>query len=101
MTAQRFQCIDRPCSRYARVTVQDAEGERACACARHAVGALDHLAQARVVWEDTRSINEHEAAALRLAEERSQLSRRPRPHVRHPGWAGRRPREQCQQALDT
>jgi hypothetical protein len=75
MTAQRFQCIDTRCDRYARVTVEDAEGERARACARHAAAALEHLSQARVVWDDTRGINEHEAAALRLAEERSQLSR--------------------------
>jgi hypothetical protein len=76
MTAQRFQCMDGHCDRYARVTVEDAEGERARACARHAVAALEHLAQARVVWEDTRGINEHETAALRLAEKRSQLSRK-------------------------
>jgi hypothetical protein len=76
MTAQRFQCMDRQCSRYARVTIEDAHGERVRACARHAVAALEHLAQARVVWDDTRGINEHEAAALRLTEERSQLSRK-------------------------
>jgi len=76
MTAQRFQCIDRQCNRYARVTVEDAQSERGRACARHAVAALEGLAGAGVVWEDTRGINEHETAALRLAEERSQLSRK-------------------------
>jgi hypothetical protein len=76
MTAQRFQCMDRQCSRYARVTIEDAHGERARACARHAVAALEHLTQARVVWDDTQGINEHEDTALRLAEERSQLSRK-------------------------
>ena len=76
MAAKRFRCMDGQCDRYARVTVQDAEGERARACARHAVAALEHLARARGVWDDTRGINEHEAAALRLAEERSQLSRK-------------------------
>jgi hypothetical protein len=40
------------------------------------VAALEHLAQARVIWEDTRGINKHEAGAPRLAEERSQLSRK-------------------------
>jgi hypothetical protein len=33
------------------------------------------LAGARVIWDDTQGINEHEPAALRLAEERSQLAR--------------------------
>ena len=37
--------------------------------------ALNGLAGARVIWDDTQGINEHEAAALRLAEERSQLAR--------------------------
>ena len=75
MPAQRFRCMDKQCDRYARVTIEDAEGERARACARHAVAALDGLAGARVIWDDTRGINEHEATALRMAEERSQLSR--------------------------
>ena len=44
MTAQRFRCMEKQCDRYARVTVEDAEGERARACARHAVAALDGLA---------------------------------------------------------
>jgi hypothetical protein len=75
MTAQRFRCTDSACGRYARVTVQDADGERARACAHHAVKLLNGLAGARVVWDDSPGINEHEATALRLAEERSQLSR--------------------------
>jgi hypothetical protein len=76
MPAQRFRCMEKGCGRYARVTVEDAEGERARACARHAVDALENLARARVIWEDTRGINEYEATALRLAEERSQLCRK-------------------------
>lgn len=76
MTAQPYRCSERQCYGYARVTEENAEGERTRACARHAVAALEHLAQARVVWEDTRGINEHEAAALRLAEGCSQLSRK-------------------------
>jgi hypothetical protein len=75
MAAQRFWCMDRQCDRYARVTVEDAEDERARACVRHAVAALEGLAGARVVWDDTRGINEYEAAALWIAEERSELSR--------------------------
>jgi hypothetical protein len=62
------------CDRYARVSVEDAQGQRARACPRHAVAALDGLVGARVIWDDTRGINEHEVTALRLAEERSQLS---------------------------
>ncbi len=76
MPASRFRCMDRQCDRYARVTVEDAEGERARACARHAVAALDGLTGARVIWDDTRGINEYEGTALQLAEERSQLSRK-------------------------
>ena len=44
-------------------------------CPDHAVQALNRLAGARVIWDDTRGINEYEATALRLAEERSQLAR--------------------------
>jgi hypothetical protein len=43
------------------------------ACPRHGVAALEGLAGARVIWDDTRGINECEVTALRLAEERSQL----------------------------
>ena len=75
MAAQRFQCIEGECSRYARVSVEDAEGQRARACPRHAVAALDGLAGARVIWDDTHGINAHEVTALQIAEERSQLSR--------------------------
>jgi hypothetical protein len=75
MAAPRFRCMNKQCDRYARVTVEDAVGEHARACVRHAVAALDGLADARVIWNDTLGMNEHEAAALRLAEERSQLSR--------------------------
>jgi hypothetical protein len=57
MTAQRFPCIDAQCNRYARVTVEDAQGERGRACARHAVAALEGLTGARVIWEDTRGIS--------------------------------------------
>ena len=76
MTAQRFRCMDAQCDRYARVTVEDAQGERGRACARHGVAALEGLAGARVIWQDTRGISEYETTALRIAEERSQLSRK-------------------------
>ena len=75
MAAQPFRCMDEQCGQYARVTIEDAGGERARACARHAVAVLDGLAGARVIWDDTRGINKHEATALQIAEERSQLSR--------------------------
>lgn len=75
MPAQRYQCMDKQCSRYARVTLEDAEGERARTCARHAVTALENVARARVVWDDTHGLNEHEAIALRITKERSHLSR--------------------------
>jgi hypothetical protein len=74
MTAQRFRSTDRACGRYVRVTVQDADGERARTCAHHTVELLNSLAGARVAWDDTQGINEHEASALRLVGERSQLS---------------------------
>jgi hypothetical protein len=57
------------------VTVEDANGEHAGACAHHAVELLNGLASARVVWDDTREINDHEATALRLVQERSRLGR--------------------------
>lgn len=75
MAAQRFRCMGNQCDRYARVTVEDAVGERVRACARHAVAVLENLARARVIWDDTLGINDYEATALRLAEERSQLTR--------------------------
>jgi hypothetical protein len=76
MAAQRFRCMEGECDRYARVSIEDAQGQRARGCPRHAVAALDGLAGARVVWDDTRGINEYEATALRIGEERSQLSRK-------------------------
>jgi hypothetical protein len=74
MAAQRFRCMEDECDRYARVSIKDAEGQRARACPHHAVAGLSGLAGARVIWDDTHGINEHEATALRIAEERSQLS---------------------------
>jgi hypothetical protein len=63
------------CDRHARVTIEDRARQRDRACPRHAVHALNHLVGARVIWDDSQGINEHEATALRLAEERSQLAR--------------------------
>jgi hypothetical protein len=74
MAGQRFGCMEKECDRYARLTIQDAGPERDRACPRHAVAALGGLAGARVIWDDSRGVNEHEAAAPRIAEERSQLS---------------------------
>jgi hypothetical protein len=73
MPGPRFQCSEDQCDRYARVTIEDASGQRERVCPRHAVQALNGLAGARVLWDDTKGINEHEATALQLAEERSQL----------------------------
>ncbi len=75
MSARRFTCTLAPaaCSSYARVTLADTEGETARACPRHALTALNGIAGARVLWEDTHGINDHERTALQLAEERSQL----------------------------
>jgi len=75
MAAQRLRCMEAKCDRYARVCIEDGAGQSARACPRHAVAALDGLADARVVWDDTSGINEWEVTALLLAEERSQLSR--------------------------
>ncbi len=55
--------------------IADAQGETARACPRHAVAALNGIIRARVIWEDTHGINDHERTALQLAEERSQLTR--------------------------
>lgn len=63
------------CDRYARVSIEDAQDRRARSCPRHAVAALDGLAGARVIWEDSHGINEYEVTALRIAEERSQRTR--------------------------
>lgn len=59
----------------ARVTLADTQRETARACPRHAVAALNGITGARVVWADTRGVNDHERAALIIAEERSQLAR--------------------------
>ena len=75
MAARRFQCMQKECDRYARVCIGDAHGQRARACLRHAVAAPDRLTGAQVIWDDTRGISEYEVTALRIAEERSQLSR--------------------------
>ena len=110
MAAQRFRCMERECDRYARVSIEDAEGQRVRACPRHAVAAIDGLAGARVVWDDTRAINEYEVTALRLAEERSQLSREvwlhehpsgPRVFIWQAGWAGSRAAGHCQEGVDS
>jgi hypothetical protein len=74
MAGQRFRCMDEECDRCARVTIQDAGGDRDRACPRHAVAALDGPASARVIWDDSQGVNEHEVTALRIGEERSQLS---------------------------
>jgi len=73
MPGTRFTCelapADRPgCTEYARVTIADAAGDRARACPRHAVGALDADA-GRVDWADTRALNTYEAQALELSDE--------------------------------
>lgn len=57
------------------MTIEDARGERDRACPRHAADALNHLTGARVIWDDTQGTNGHEATALRLAEDRSQLAK--------------------------
>jgi hypothetical protein len=63
MAAQRFRCMEGECDRYARVSIDDAKGQRARAWPRHTVAALDGLAGARVVWDKTHGINEHEDRA--------------------------------------
>jgi hypothetical protein len=80
MTARRFQCMEGPqCDRYARVTIEDITYQRGRACPHHAVDALNRPAGARIIWDDTRGLNEHEATALHLAEERSQLAQKMHP----------------------
>ena len=76
MAAQRFRCMEEECGRYARVSIEDAEGQRARTCPHHAVAVLTGLAGARVIWDDTHGINDYEVTALRIAQERSQLSRK-------------------------
>jgi hypothetical protein len=75
----RFTCALAPaCRSYARVTIADTEGDTARACPCHAVAALNGVTGARVIWADTRGINDHERTALRIAEDRSQLAAGPR-----------------------
>ena len=78
MAQTRFTCTltktDEPgCQSYARVTIVDAEGTSARGCPRHAVAALNGIADAHVDWPDSKGLNEWERKALELAEERSQL----------------------------
>jgi hypothetical protein len=78
MAQTRFTCTltkaDEPtCKCYARVTIVDAEGTSARACAQHAVAALTGIVGAHVNWLDSNGLNEWERKALELAEERSQL----------------------------
>jgi len=63
------------CSRYARVTIVDATGERARACPAHAVTGLEQITGARVDWADTKGLNEFEIKALELTEDRARLAR--------------------------
>jgi hypothetical protein len=60
----------------------DTEGETARACPRHAVAALNGIAGARVMWEDTHGINDHERTALQQQPPDKTLSGR---CDRHPG----------------
>jgi hypothetical protein len=76
----RFRCAlgdtSGTCAEYARVTITDTLGDTARGCVRHAIDALDHIDGARVVWEDTKTLNEFEVTALRLTDERSALRAR-------------------------
>jgi hypothetical protein len=83
MDASRFLTIsdERPCGRYARVTVIDLDGESARGCVRHAVQALNGIAGLRVDWDDSRGLNEYERSAIELAEEHSFLAQRQAPVV--------------------
>ena len=76
----RFRCTLAPagetCEAYARVTVADSAGDEARCCARHAVSSLESIPGARVVWIDTKGLNEHELTAIRMTEERISLVRR-------------------------
>ncbi|MGZ3357639.1 MAG: hypothetical protein ACXVBO_22715 [Isosphaeraceae bacterium] len=76
--ATRFKCAltrdgEPECARYARVTVADLGGETARGCPEHVVGALFGTRGVRVDWDDSLGLNQHERAALQLAEERSLL----------------------------
>lgn len=63
------------CTEIARVTVVDSTGERTRGCARHAVQALDGIANGQVDWDDSKSLNEFEVKALEISEKRSQVYR--------------------------
>jgi hypothetical protein len=74
MPGPRFTCTlttqaEPACTTYARVTITDATGDHARACARHAVAALDAIDGAHVDWADSRGLNEYEQKALELSEE--------------------------------
>ncbi len=43
-------------------------------CPRHAVAALNGIADAHVDWADSKGLNEWERRALELSEERSRFS---------------------------
>jgi len=80
MTQTRFTCTltraDEPaCQSYARVTIADSEGTTARGCPRHAVAALDGIADAHVDWTDSKGLNQWERRALELAEETNGLQR--------------------------
>jgi hypothetical protein len=86
--ANRFTCALAPaCSSYARVTIADTEGDTARACPQHAVAALNGIIGARVIWADTRGINDHERTTLSIAGERSQLVAGPRRSRSGHAWA--------------
>jgi hypothetical protein len=58
MPGDRFRCQlaaadEADCTTYARVTLAEATGGRARACARHAVAAIDAIDGARVDWADS------------------------------------------------
>lgn len=83
MTQTRYTCTliraDEPaCQSYARVTIVDSEGVTARGCPRHAVAALDGIADVHVDWADSKGLNEWERKALELSEERSKLGIPPR-----------------------
>jgi hypothetical protein len=72
-TKNRFTCTLFPqgetCDRYARVTIVDQDGDRARACPKHAMAALEGIDGARVDWPDSKGLNEFEVKALELTEE--------------------------------
>ena len=58
------------------MSLEDAKRQRARACTRHTAAAVEGLVGVCVVWGGTHGVNEYEVTALRIAEERSQLSRK-------------------------